>query len=170
MISAAAAALRPAGTGGITARGTLSRSLACEPHRDVCEGGRQAWQRKQAAAGPDAMTGQARADPGAARQVPAMPTAGCRAFTASAANASSSSARASPPATAGSQRPRPHRPPSVNPGNSRMTLVTCKAGCSAAVRAGPGMVSKPDRLARSPGAAVTGPLETGTGPGPEVPP
>jgi hypothetical protein len=36
----------------------------------------QAWQPKQAAAGPDAMTGQAR----------------CRAFTASAANASSSSA------------------------------------------------------------------------------
>jgi hypothetical protein len=40
----------------------------------------------------DAMTSQARADPGAARQVPAMPTAGCRAFTASAANAGSSSA------------------------------------------------------------------------------
>jgi hypothetical protein len=76
--------------------GERSAALACEPHRDVCEGGRQAWQRKQAAAGPDAMTGQARADPGAARQVPAMPTAGCRAFTASAANASSSSARGIP--------------------------------------------------------------------------
>jgi len=60
MISAAATALHPAGTGEIIARGTLSRHLACEPHRDVCEGGRQAWQR--AAAEPDAMTGQARAD------------------------------------------------------------------------------------------------------------
>ena len=75
MISAAATALHPAGTGEITARGTLSRYLACEPHRDVCEGDRQAWQRKQAAAEPDAMTGQARADPGADRQVLAMPTA-----------------------------------------------------------------------------------------------
>jgi len=42
--------------------GERSAALACEPHRDVCEGGRQAWQRKQAAAEPDAMTGQARAD------------------------------------------------------------------------------------------------------------
>jgi hypothetical protein len=145
--------------------GTLSRSLACEPHRDVCEGGRQAWQRKQAAAGPDAMTGQARADPGAARQVPAMPTAGCRAFTASAANASSSSARASPPATAGSRRPRPHRPPSVNPGNSRMTLVTCKGRLQRCGLGWAGDGQQTGQAGAVPGAAVTGPPETGPGAG-----
>lgn len=78
MISATATALHLGGTGEITARGTLGRYLACEPHRDVYEGDRQAWEIKQAAAELDAVIGQARTDPGAARQVLAMLTAGCR--------------------------------------------------------------------------------------------
>jgi hypothetical protein len=78
MLSAAATALHLAGTGAITARGTLGRYLACEPHRAVHEGDRQAWEMKQAAAELDAMICQARTDPGVARQVLAMLTVGSR--------------------------------------------------------------------------------------------
>jgi hypothetical protein len=78
MISAAATALHLAGTGQITARGTLGRYLACEPHREVYQGDRRAWEMKQAAAELDAMIGQARTDPDAARQILAMLTVGCR--------------------------------------------------------------------------------------------
>jgi hypothetical protein len=78
MISAAATALHLVGTGQITASGTLGRYLAREPHRDVYEGDRQAWEMKQAAAELDAMICQARTDPDAARQVLAMLTVGSR--------------------------------------------------------------------------------------------
>jgi TniQ protein len=78
VISAAAAALHLAGTGEITARGTLGRYLARKPHRDIYEGDRRAWEMKQAAAELDAMIGQARTDPAAARQLLAMLTAGSR--------------------------------------------------------------------------------------------
>ncbi len=78
MISAAATAVYLAGTGEITARGTLGRYLTREPHRDVYEGDRRAWEWKQAAAELDAMIGRARTDPDTARQVLAMLTAGCR--------------------------------------------------------------------------------------------
>jgi hypothetical protein len=78
MLSAAAAALHLAGTGEITARGTLGRYLACKPHRDVYEGDRRAWEMKQAAAELDAMIGRARTDPGAARQILAILTIGSR--------------------------------------------------------------------------------------------
>jgi hypothetical protein len=44
MAAAAATALHLAGTGEITARGTLGRYLAREPHRDVYEGDRRAWE------------------------------------------------------------------------------------------------------------------------------
>lgn len=78
MLSAAATALHLAGTGQITASGTLGRYLAREPHRDVYEGDRQAWEMRQAAAELDAMICQARTDPGVARQILAMFTAGSR--------------------------------------------------------------------------------------------
>jgi hypothetical protein len=78
MATAAATALHLAAAGEITARGTLGRYLAREPHRDVYEGDRQAWEWKQAAAELDAMIGQARTDPDTARRVLAMLTAGSR--------------------------------------------------------------------------------------------
>lgn len=78
MISAAAAALHLAGTGAITAQGTLGRYLACKPYREVYDGDRRPWEMKQAAAELDAMIGRARTDPGAARQVLATLTAGSR--------------------------------------------------------------------------------------------
>jgi len=80
MASAAATALHLAGTGEITARGTLGRYLAREPHRHVYEGDRRAWERKQAAAELEAMISQARTDPDTARRVLAMFTAGSRTF------------------------------------------------------------------------------------------
>ena len=80
MAGAAATALHLAGTGEIIARGTLGRYLACEPHCDVYEGDRRAWEWKQAAAGLDAMIGQARTDPDTARRVLVMFTAGSRTF------------------------------------------------------------------------------------------
>jgi hypothetical protein len=78
MISAAATALHLAGTGQITASGTLGRYLAREPHCDVYEGDRQAWEMKQAAAELGAMVSQARTDQDVARRVLAMFTAGSR--------------------------------------------------------------------------------------------
>jgi hypothetical protein len=78
MIEAAAAALSLAATGEITARGTLGRCLAPEPHHAVYEGDRQAWEEKQARAECEAMIGRARDDPVTARQVLEMLTAGCR--------------------------------------------------------------------------------------------
>lgn len=78
MAGAAATALHLAGTGEITARGTLGRYLAREPHRDVYEGDRRAWKWKQAEAELHAMIAQARTDPGVARRVLVMFTAGSR--------------------------------------------------------------------------------------------
>ena len=78
MAGAAATAVHLAGTGEITARGTLGRYLAREPHRDVYEGDRRAWEWKQAAAELDAMISQARTDPDTARRVLVMLTAGSR--------------------------------------------------------------------------------------------
>jgi hypothetical protein len=84
MIEAAAAALRMAATGEITARGTLARCLAPEPHRDVYEGDREEWERRQAEAELRARCQQqvalARRDPAAARQLLAMFTAGCSTY------------------------------------------------------------------------------------------
>jgi len=80
MGAAAATAVRLAGTGEITARGTLGRYLASEPHRDVYEGDRRTWDWKQAEAELDAMIGQARTDPQAARRLLVMFTAGSRTF------------------------------------------------------------------------------------------
>ena len=78
MLEAAATAVALAAAGEVTARGTLGPLLTREPHSDVHEGDRQAWEWKQAAAEIDAMTGQARTDPEAARGVLVMFTAGCR--------------------------------------------------------------------------------------------
>ena len=78
MLEAAATAVALAAAGEVTARGTLGPLLTREPHRHVHEGDRQAWEWKQAAAEIDAMTGQARTDPEAARGVLVMFTAGCR--------------------------------------------------------------------------------------------
>lgn len=78
MLEAAATAVALAEAGEVTARGTLGPLLTREPHRDVHEGDREAWEWKQAAAEIDAMTGQARTDPEAARGVLVMFTAGCR--------------------------------------------------------------------------------------------
>ena len=78
MISAAATAVHLAENGQIAASGTLGRYLAREPHRDVYEGDRQAWEMKQAAADFDAMISQARTDQDAARKLLVMLTAGSR--------------------------------------------------------------------------------------------
>ena len=79
MLDAAATALALAEAGEVTARGTLGPLLTREPHRDVHKGDRQAWEWKQAAAEIDAITGQARTDPEAARGVLVMFTAwSCR--------------------------------------------------------------------------------------------
>lgn len=78
MADAAATAVHLAGTSEITAQGTLGRYLAREPHRDVYEGDRRAWEQKQTAAELDAMISQARTDPDIARQVLAMFTAASR--------------------------------------------------------------------------------------------
>ena len=80
MAGAAAAAVHLAGSGEITARGTLGRYLAREPHRDVYEGDRRAWEWKQAVAELDAMISQARTDPDTARQVLVTLTAASRTF------------------------------------------------------------------------------------------
>jgi len=80
MAGAAAAAAHLAGSGEITTRGTLGRYLAREPHRDVYEGDRRAWEWKQAVAELDAMISQARTDPDTARQVLVTLTAASRTF------------------------------------------------------------------------------------------
>ncbi len=76
MAGAAATAVHLAAAGQVTARGTLGRYLAPEPHREVYAGDRRAWEWKQAIAEIHAMIGQARTDPAAARQALAMFTAG----------------------------------------------------------------------------------------------
>ena len=78
MREAAATALHLAAAGEITARGTLGRCLAPEPHRDVYEGDRRAWEQKQARAELEAMIERARDDPGTARRLLGMLTVGCR--------------------------------------------------------------------------------------------
>lgn len=73
MTEAAATALRLATAGEITVRGTLGRCLAPEPHREVYEGDRAAWERAQARkreqAELRAMLDRARHDPVNARKV-----------------------------------------------------------------------------------------------------
>jgi TniQ len=78
MLEAAATALSLAAAGEITARGTLGRCLAPEPHRTVYGGDRQAWEEKQARAECEAMIDRARDDPVTARRVLEMLTIGCR--------------------------------------------------------------------------------------------
>jgi len=78
MLEAAATAVALAEAGTITARGTLGPLLTREPHRDVHEGDRQAWEQKQARAELDAMIGRARTDPDTAGRLLAMFTAGSR--------------------------------------------------------------------------------------------
>jgi hypothetical protein len=82
MAAAAATAVHLAATGEITPKGTLGRYLAREPHRDVYEGDRRAWEWKQAAAELDAMISQARTDPDTARRVLVMLTVGSRTIAA----------------------------------------------------------------------------------------
>lgn len=73
MTEAAATALHLAADGEITARGTLGRYLAPEPHREVYEGDRDAWERAQARrreqAELRAMLDRAQYDPATARKV-----------------------------------------------------------------------------------------------------
>jgi hypothetical protein len=82
MLEAAAAALRMAAAGEITDRGTLACCLAPEPHREVYEGDRAAWEQKQARereqAELRAMLALARRDPVTARKVLAWFTIGTR--------------------------------------------------------------------------------------------
>jgi hypothetical protein len=112
------------------------------------------------------MTGQALADPGAARQVLAMPTAGCRTFAASAAKASSSSARASPRSYCRITAP-PAAPTSVSEPGKFPDDPCYMTRPAAAVRSelGRGWFSKPDRLARSPAPSLPALRETGLGAG-----
>jgi hypothetical protein len=81
MLEAAATALRLAAVGEITARGTLACCLAPEPHRDVYEGDRQAWEQRQIQAKIETMIDRARDDPGTARRLLEMLTVGCRTIT-----------------------------------------------------------------------------------------
>jgi hypothetical protein len=92
MLEAAATALHLAGTGAITARGTLGPLLARKPHRPVYEGDRPAaaevararwhadmvssWRRAEEEL--NAMLEAARSDPAVARHVLVMLTVGCR--------------------------------------------------------------------------------------------
>lgn len=73
MTEAAATALRLAADGEITARGTLGRCLAPEPHCEVYEGDRAAWEREQTRkreqAELRAMLDRARHDPATAKKV-----------------------------------------------------------------------------------------------------
>jgi hypothetical protein len=63
MFEAAATALTLAAAGEVTAGGTLGPLLMTrEPHRDVHEGDRRAWEQKQARAELDATISRARAD------------------------------------------------------------------------------------------------------------
>ena len=78
MAGAAATALHLAAAGEITARGTLGRYLAPEPHCDVYEGDRQAWEQRQIVAEFDAMIVRARTDADTARRFLTMLTVGCR--------------------------------------------------------------------------------------------
>ena len=82
MLEAAAAALRMAAAGEITARGTLACRLAPAPHREVYEGDRAAWEQKQAREREQtelrAMLALARRDPITARKVLAWFTIGTR--------------------------------------------------------------------------------------------
>ena len=82
MLEAAAAALRMAAAGEITARGTLACCLAPAPHREVYEGDRAGWEQKQARereqAELRAMLALARRDPVTARKVLAWFTIGTR--------------------------------------------------------------------------------------------
>ncbi len=78
MLEAAATALHLAAAGEITVRGTLGRCLAPEPHRDVYEGDRRAWEQKQAKAELEAMIDRARDHAGTARRLLEMFTVGSR--------------------------------------------------------------------------------------------
>jgi hypothetical protein len=78
MLEAAATALTLAEVGEVTARGTLGPLLTREPHHDVHEGDRRAWEHKQARAEFDAMIARARADPDTASRLLAMLTADSR--------------------------------------------------------------------------------------------
>jgi hypothetical protein len=78
MLEAAATTLRLAAVGEITARGTFVCCLAPEPHRDVYEGDRQAWEQKQVQAEIQMLIDRARDDPGTARRLLEMLTVGCR--------------------------------------------------------------------------------------------
>jgi len=78
MMEAAACALDLIQAGAITARGTLGQLLTREPHRDVYEGDRRAWEQKQARAELRAVFDRARHDPATARRVLEMFTAGSR--------------------------------------------------------------------------------------------
>jgi hypothetical protein len=84
MTEAAATALHLAASGEITPRGPIGRCLAPEPHRYVYEGDREEWEHRQAEAELRARCQQqvalARSDPGAARQLLVMFTAGCRTY------------------------------------------------------------------------------------------
>ena len=78
MMEAAACALDLIQAGAITARGTLGHLLTPEPHRDVYEGDRRAWELKQVRAELHAVFARARHDPGTARRVLEIFTAGSR--------------------------------------------------------------------------------------------
>ncbi len=84
MTEAAATALLLAASGEITPRGPRGRCLAPEPHRYVYEGDREEWEHRQAEAELRARCQEqvalARCDPGAARQLLVMFTAGCRTY------------------------------------------------------------------------------------------
>jgi hypothetical protein len=60
---------------------TLACCLAPEPHRDVYEGDRQAWEQRQIQAKIETMIDRARDDPGTARRLLEMLTVGCRTIT-----------------------------------------------------------------------------------------
>jgi hypothetical protein len=78
MLEAAATALALAASGEVAARVTLGPLLTREPHRDVHEGDRRAWEQKQARAELDAMISRARTDPDTARRLTEMFTVGSR--------------------------------------------------------------------------------------------
>jgi hypothetical protein len=129
MTEAAATALILAASGEIAPRGPLGRCLAPEPHREVYEGDREEWERGQAEAELRARCREqadlARRDPGAARQLLVMFTAGCRTYASFYRERRFLVTKLCIPGgtPARSLRPRPGRPPPVSQASSQITTV-----------------------------------------------
>jgi hypothetical protein len=81
----------------------------------------------------DAMISQARIDPGSARQILAMLTVGCRTLAGFRRERQFLVSLGISAQLLPDHNTRPYRPPSANPGRSRMSLVISQGPCSGTV-------------------------------------